>query len=168
MAEKVPKPEELAQVDYRPPRQDWRDPTVEFRRGVFCYSAAPKNLEYLGLPNPRKWSPVDQDWKLPPNWQEIILEGLRDRLERFRSFRLFMDICVRCGACADKCHFYIGSGDPKNMPVLRAELIRSVYRRYFTTAGRLFVWGKEVRAARMAPSRRLPVLRRARQAPGRW
>jgi epoxyqueuosine reductase QueG len=30
----------------------------------------------------------------------------------------------RCGACADKCHFYIGSGDPKNMPVLRAELLR--------------------------------------------
>jgi Fe-S oxidoreductase len=47
-----------------------------------------------------------------------------------------MDICVRCGACADKCHFFLGSGDPKNMPVLRAELIRSVYRRYFTTAGK--------------------------------
>ncbi len=140
MAEKIPKPEQLAQVDYRPPRKDWRDPTVGFRRGVFCYSAARKNLEYLGLPNPRKWSPVDQDWKLPPNWKQIILEGMRERLEKFRSFRLFMDICVRCGACADKCHFYIGSGDPKNMPVLRAELIRSVYRRYFTTAGRLFGW----------------------------
>jgi Fe-S oxidoreductase len=63
---------------------------------------------------------------------------MRERLEKYRSFRLFMDICVRCGACADKCHFYLGSGDPKNMPVLRAELIRSVYRRYFTPAGRLF------------------------------
>ena len=138
MAEQTPKPEVLAQIDYRPPRKDWRDPSVEFRKGVFCYSAAPKNLEYLGLPNPRKWQPYDQDWKLPPNWQQIILEGMRERLEKYRSFRLFMDICVRCGACADKCHFYIGSGDPKNMPVLRAELIRSVYRRYFTTAGRLF------------------------------
>ena len=49
-----------------------------------------------------------------------------------------MDICVRCGACADKCHFFIGSGDPKNMPVLRAELLRSVYRREFTTAGKIF------------------------------
>ena len=57
-----------------------------------------------------------------------------------------MDICVRCGACADKCHFYIGSGDPKNMPVLRAELLRSVYRRYFTTAGRVF--GKLAAGAR--------------------
>ncbi|MBI4199510.1 MAG: (Fe-S)-binding protein [Chloroflexi bacterium] len=138
MAEQTPKPEQLLQIDYRPPAKDWRDPTVEFRKGVFCYSAAPKNLEYLGLPNPRKWQPYDEDWKLPPNWKQIILEGMRDRLQKFRSFRLFMDICVRCGACADKCHFYIGSGDPKNMPVLRAELLRSVYRRYFTLAGRLF------------------------------
>jgi len=138
MAEHLPKPEELAHIDYRPPRKDWRDPRVEFRKGVFCYSAAPKNLEYLGLPNPRKWQPFDKDWKLPPNWKQIILEGMRERLEKYRSFRLFMDICVRCGACADKCHFFVGSGDPKNMPVLRAELIRSVYRRYFTAAGRLF------------------------------
>ncbi len=138
MAEQTPKAEQLLQIDYRPPAKDWRDPTVEFRKGVFCYSAAPKNLEYLGLPNPRKWQPFDPDWKLPPDWKQTILEGMRERLEKFRSFRLFMDICVRCGACADKCHFYIGSGDPKNMPVLRAELIRSVYRRYFTAAGRAF------------------------------
>jgi Fe-S oxidoreductase len=48
-----------------------------------------------------------------------------------------MDICVRCGACADKCHFYLGSGDPKNMPVLRAELLRSVYKNEFTKAGKI-------------------------------
>ena len=63
---------------------------------------------------------------------------MKERLEKYRSFRLFMDLCVRCGACADKCHFYIGSGDPKNMPVLRAELLRSVYRRYFTASGKRF------------------------------
>jgi Fe-S oxidoreductase len=138
MAGPAPKPEELLQIDYRPPRRDWREPAVQFRKGVFCYSAAPKHLEYLGLPNPRKWQPTEKDWKLPANWKQIILEGMRERLAKYRSFRLFMDICVRCGACADKCHFYVGSGDPKNMPVLRAELLRSVYRRYFTTAGRLF------------------------------
>jgi Fe-S oxidoreductase len=137
MADPAPKPEELLQIDYRPPRRDWRDPAVQFRKGVFCYSAAPKHLQYLGLPNPRKWQPTEEDWKLPPNWKQIILEGMRERLAQYRSFRLFMDICVRCGACADKCHFFVGSGDPKNMPVLRAELLRSVYRRYFTTAGRL-------------------------------
>jgi Fe-S oxidoreductase len=138
MAEQSPKPEQLVQIDYGPPRSDWLKPAAEFRKGTFCYSAAPKNLRYLDLPNPREWQPSDSDWKLPANWKQIILEGMAERLRKFRSFRLFMDICVRCGACADKCQFYIGSGDPKNMPVLRAELIRSVYRRYFTPAGRIF------------------------------
>ena len=96
-----------------------------------------RSWEYLGLPNARKWQPMDDDWQLPENWREIIFEGMRERLEKYRSFRIFMDICVRCGACADKCHFFIGSGDPKNMPVLRAELLRSVYRRDFTTAGKI-------------------------------
>ena len=138
MAEQAPQAEQLVQIDYRPPRRDWTDPHVEFRKGTFCYSALPKNVAYLGLPNPREWQPFDADWKLPADWKRIILEGMKDRLEKYRSFRLFMDICVRCGACADKCHFYLGSGDPKNMPVLRAELLRSVYRRYFTAAGRAF------------------------------
>ena len=139
MAEQVPSPEELVQISFRPQSgNDWTDPHVDFRKGTYCYSAAAKNLKALGLPNPRDWQPFDQDWKLPPNWKQIILDGMRERLAKFRSFRLFMDVCVRCGACADKCHFYLGSGDPKNMPVLRAELLRSIYRRYFTPAGRIF------------------------------
>ncbi|MGI9952991.1 (Fe-S)-binding protein [Moorellaceae bacterium AZ2] len=131
------KPEELVKINYKPPRKGWMDIPVEFRRGTWLYAARPRNLETLGLPNPREWSPEDEDWKLPANWQEIIHEGLKERLEKFRSFKLFMDICTRCGACADKCHFFIGTGDPKNMPVLRAELLRSVYRRDFTWAGKL-------------------------------
>ena len=134
---KILKPDELTQINFEPPRTGWMNTPVEFRPGTWCYSAAPKNLKYLDLPNPREWQPSDADWKLPANWKEIILEGFKERLEKYRSFRLFMDICVRCGACADKCHFFIGSGDPKNMPVLRAELLRSVYRRYFTTSGKI-------------------------------
>ncbi|MEW6016208.1 MAG: sulfate reduction electron transfer complex DsrMKJOP subunit DsrK [Candidatus Zixiibacteriota bacterium] len=137
MSEKHFKPEELTAIGYQPRRRDWMDPHVEFRRGTFNYSANPKSMEYLGLPFVRKWQPTEDDWQLPSNWKEIILEGLRERIHKFRSLRIFMDICVRCGACADKCHFYIGSGDPKNMPVLRAELLRSVYRKDFTTAGKI-------------------------------
>ena len=44
---------------------------------------------------------------------------------------------MKCGACADKCHFFLGTGDPKNMPVARQDLLRSLYRRHFTPAGRL-------------------------------
>ncbi|GAW91756.1 sulfate reduction electron transfer complex DsrMKJOP subunit DsrK, partial [Calderihabitans maritimus] len=143
----IPKPDELSKINYKPPRTGWMDTPVKFRPGTWCYGAKPKNLEAVGFPNPREWSPADEDWKLPDNWKEIILEGLRERLDRFRSLRIFMDICVRCGACADKCHFYIGSGDPKNMPVLRAELLRSVYRKDFTTAGKIlgkFVGAREL------------------------
>jgi len=139
VSEKMPTPAELAKVNYKPPKKDWADPKIDFdsKKGTYCYSAAAKNLKYLGLPNPREWQPYEDDWKLPEDWKETILNGMKDRLGRFRSFQLFMDICVRCGACADKCHFFIGSGDPKNMPVLRAELLRSVYRKHFTTSGKL-------------------------------
>lgn len=131
------KPEELLRIDYNPPKKSWLDTSVDFRKGTYCYSALAKHHEYLEVPNPRQWQPYQEDWQLPENWKEIILAGMRDRLKKYRSFRLFMDICVRCGACADKCHFFLGSGDPKNMPVLRAELLRSVYRKYFTLAGKL-------------------------------
>ena len=138
MPDEVSTPEELLQIDYRPPQKSWLEPTVDFRKGTYCYSAPAKHEEYLELPNPREWHPYEEDWKLPENWKQIILSGMKQRLNKYRSFQLFLDICVRCGACADKCHFFIGSGDPKNMPVVRTELLRSVYRKNFTLAGKLF------------------------------
>jgi Fe-S oxidoreductase len=135
---KVPNPEELTKITYKPPATSWMNSKTNLKEGFYCNAAASKWLEILDYPYPREWSVADEDWKLPENWKEIFLNAFKDRLDRFRSFRLFMDICVRCGACADKCHYFIGSGDPKNMPVLRAELLRSIYRRYFTTAGKMF------------------------------
>ncbi len=149
MAEKTK--QELVQIDYTPKPGDWMDPGVDFeaRKGSWSYPAAGKNLRYLGFPNPREWSPTDADWKLPENWQQIIKDGLEERLAKYRSLKVFLDICVRCGACADKCHFYLGSGDPKNMPVLRAELLRSVYRNDFTTAGKIL--GRFAGARKLSP-----------------
>ncbi len=133
-----PKPDQLlSNIDRTPPRTDWMDTPVNIRKGMYCYAANPKSVEYTHLPFPHQWNPTEEDWHLPENWKEILHEGFKVRLERFRSFKIFMDICVRCGACADKCHFFIGTGDPKNMPVLRAELLRSVYRNDFTLAGKL-------------------------------
>jgi Fe-S oxidoreductase len=147
--DKIVKSEELKNISLQPPSRGWMEEPVKFKPGTWCYAAPPKNLRALGLPNPREWQPGNADWKLPPGWKEIILEGFKERLEKFRSFRLFLDICVRCGACADKCHFFIGTGDPKNMPVLRAELLRSIYRRYFTTSGKAL--GKWAGARELTP-----------------
>ena len=140
MAEPKPeelKPEELAKIEYKPPKTGWMDTPTVFKKGMFCYGNQPKFLKTVGFPNVRSWSVLDEDWKLPENWQEIFIEGLRERVGKYRSFRLFLDICVRCGACADKCHYFIGGGDPKNMPVLRAELLRSIYRKYCTSSGKI-------------------------------
>ncbi len=130
-------PEELLSFKFGAPTTGWMEQKPEFREGNFAYPGKPEILEEIGFPNPREWSPLDDDWKLPEDWMEIVREGMKDRLERYRSFKIFMDICVRCGACSDKCHFFIGGGDPKNMPVLRAELLRSIYKGEFTTAGKL-------------------------------
>ncbi len=125
------------------PAKDWWDVEAIFKAGNYCYPAKASMVEYhnKNLPGlfgePREWDPESDNWNLPENWQEIILNGLKERLDKFRSLKIFMDCCVRCGACADKCHFFLGTGDPKNMPVLRAELLRSVYRNDFTLAGKL-------------------------------
>ena len=134
----TPKATEAAKIDhYRPLfEQGWMNKKAEIKPGIYCYGAKPKNTKAVGMPFPKDWNPTNDDWQLPENWKSIILEGFKDRLDKYRSLKIFMDICVRCGACADKCHFFIGSGDPKNMPVMRAELLRSIYRGEFTNAGK--------------------------------
>ncbi len=130
--------DDLLNLDCPVPKTGWMDTPVDFRPGSFIHPGKGKNLKILDLPNPRDWAIADEDWKLPTGWKKTVLDGMADRLSKYRSFKLFMDICVRCGACADKCHFFIGGGDPKNMPVLRAELLRSIYRKDFTALGKVF------------------------------
>ena len=102
MAKFTAKPDELAKIDLRPPKTHWMETPVEIREHMFCHAAKPKELETVGFPNAHEWRPNDEDWKLPENWERTILEGMKDLLGKYRSFRLFMDICVRCGVCADK------------------------------------------------------------------
>ena len=82
--------------------------------------------------------PAGEDKGLIDGWKETFLAQLKDKLGKYRSLQVFMDTCVKCGACTDKCHYFIGTSDPKNMPVARQDLLRKVYRRYFTFAGKWF------------------------------
>ena len=76
--------------------------------------------------------------ELPLDWKERAIDKMGEMIKKYRSVKVFLDACVHCGACTDKCHYYLGTSDPKNMPVARQDLMRQVYRRYFTTAGKLF------------------------------
>ena len=76
--------------------------------------------------------------ELVEDWHDQAIAKLGELLGKYRSLKVYLDACVHCGACTDKCHYFIGSGDPKNMPVARQDLLRKVYRRYFTWSGKLF------------------------------
>jgi Fe-S oxidoreductase len=89
------------------------------------YIAAPEHQEPLGFPG-----------ELVDDWQRIAIDKMGELVGKYRSLQVFLDACVKCGACTDKCHYYLGTADPKNMPVARQDLFRKVYRRYFTIAGK--------------------------------
>ena len=82
------------------------------------------DMEALGFPS-----------KLQDGWKEKAIGVFKEILDNNKALRDYMDICVRCGACTDKCQFFLGTSDPNNMPVQRQELMRKVYRYYFTPAG---------------------------------
>jgi len=134
---KLPNPKVLLESRPAFPLESWMDVKPEFKPGAFAYPAKKETMLKLGMPNPHEWNPEAEDWNLPDNWEQILYDALADLLAKHRSLKVFMDICVRCGACADKCHFFLGTNDPKNMPVLRVELLRSIYRKDFTKVGKL-------------------------------
>jgi Fe-S oxidoreductase len=78
--------------------------------------------------------------ELVEDWHDKAIARMGGLLGKYRSLKVYMDSCVHCGACSDKCHYFLGTGDPKNMPVARQDLMRKVYRRYFTFAGKFFPW----------------------------
>jgi Fe-S oxidoreductase len=82
--------------------------------------------------------PLGYPGELIDNWEQVAVEKLGELKGKYRSLQVFLDTCVKCGACTDKCHYYLGTSDPKNMPVARQDLLRKVYRRYYTFAGKYF------------------------------
>ncbi|MCB1789238.1 MAG: (Fe-S)-binding protein [Gammaproteobacteria bacterium] len=90
------------------------------------------------IAKPEFQEPLNFPGELVDNWQEKAIEAMGDLLGKYRSLQVYLDSCVKCGACTDKCHYFLGTQDPKNMPVGRQDLLRKVYRRYFTFAGKYF------------------------------
>jgi Fe-S oxidoreductase len=41
-----------------------------------------------------------------------------------------MESCVRCGICADACHFYVATGDPKYTPIYKLRPFEQAYHRH--------------------------------------
>ncbi|HSS65678.1 MAG TPA: (Fe-S)-binding protein, partial [Gammaproteobacteria bacterium] len=93
------------------------------------YVASPEQQQSLGYPG-----------ELVDDWQQRAIDKMGELVGKYRSLQVFLDACVKCGACTEKCHYFLGTGDPKNMPVARQDLFRKVYRRYYTLSGKYFPW----------------------------
>jgi len=118
-------------ADYEVPKLNEYPIIPKLQRDTMKHSAPffakPPHQEAMGFPT-----------EMPDNWKDVAIDKMGELLGKYRSLQVFLDICVHCGACTDKCHYFLGTTDPKNMPVARQELLRKVYRRYFTFAGKYF------------------------------
>jgi len=87
-------------------------------------------------------NPVPDDQKV-----EMAIKHLNELGQKFRSLMLTFESCTKCGNCAENCHTYLGTRDPNNIPTNRADLLRKVWKRYFTPEGKFlgsFIGAKDL------------------------
>ncbi len=67
-----------------------------------------------------------------------LRRGLRVFRERLGGAgEAWAQTCVRCGLCADSCHYFRADGEVESIPAHKLGLAAAVYRRHFTAAGRV-------------------------------
>jgi Fe-S oxidoreductase len=68
---------------------------------------------------------------------EKIIEAIKAIKNGPQVLKLAMEMCAKCGTCATACPIYYGSDDKKYNPAVRSDILRSIYKRYATTTGKL-------------------------------
>ena len=73
-----------------------------------------------------------------PNRVELFLRAFESIL-RHTNYRALLDLYarsrVKCTRCADVCHVYQVTRNPRDVPCYRSDLLLRVYQRYFTLGG---------------------------------
>jgi Fe-S oxidoreductase len=71
---------------------------------------------------------ADHQSKLPP--EARAARALSAYAREFGALTaLRMESCIHCGMCADACHFYIATEDPKYTPIWKVEPFKQAYKR---------------------------------------
>ncbi|SHI65383.1 (Fe-S)-binding protein [Desulfofundulus thermosubterraneus] len=78
---------------------------------------------------------------------EKFLRAMRKSLQQKENwtfwlpYTLSLDTCMKCGTCAEVCPVYQATGRKEIYhPVYRTDMLRKIYKRYFTLPGKLFPW----------------------------
>ncbi|MBD3169778.1 MAG: hypothetical protein GF307_09875 [candidate division Zixibacteria bacterium] len=72
----------------------------------------------------------------PRRFLEAFAAILKHTNYRF-ALEHFVRVSAKCSRCSVQCPVYQVTGDPKDIPCYRSELLLSIYRRHFTLAGSL-------------------------------
>ena len=72
---------------------------------------------------------TDERFTLTDEKAALAIDVLRQRLNR--QLDASLEVCVRCGVCADSCHYYVANPKPEHVPAFHAEQLRKVYRKLF-------------------------------------
>ncbi len=109
--------------------------TPEERKKAFAIPKKPEVIERQRLPV--RYHVEDYDVEDRPR---RFLQAFAAILKH-SSYRLALDHYIRstakCARCATSCQIYQATGDPKDIPCYRSELLLNVYRRHFTLGGML-------------------------------
>ena len=96
----------MAKVDYESPGGRQYVPVPKLEPGkmehIRPYVAKPEHNADLGFPG-----------ELVDDWHDKAIAKMGELLKKYRSLQVFMDTCVKCGACTDKCHYMLGTAEPK-------------------------------------------------------
>jgi Fe-S oxidoreductase len=70
----------------------------------------------------------DMQGELPD--QERVDIAMRHFVKDFgATAAIYMESCIHCGQCAEACHFYVQTGDPKYTPIWKLEPFKQAYKR---------------------------------------
>lgn len=86
-----------------------------------------------------------QDWRPDHERLEEAMTGFARDFGRTAA--TYMEACIHCGHCAEACHFYLATRDPKYTPIWKIEPFKQAYRREagpFAWFHRKLALGKDV------------------------
>ena len=122
--EKIPGHEDKP---FKPVKDDWKEK----------YDFSLDGFSALSLPKPKTKEEEDA-------LVNKFLKGLEKMFSKENNWTFLMpaslstEYCVRCNTCNEACPIYTSSGHKDiYRPNYRSEILRKIYKKYFTTSGKL-------------------------------
>jgi Fe-S oxidoreductase len=70
--------------------------------------------------------------------KDKVIAGIKAIESGPLPLHLYMDICAKCGTCAEVCPVYYGKQEKYLNPAERSDIIRRLYKRHTTWTGKIF------------------------------